>query len=59
MHQKFGFEIEGVRRQNVVKDGVRVDVVLLGITKEEWLNRRPALQSVIARLESSTVRLRR
>ena len=59
MHQKFGFEIEGVRRQNVEKDGIRVDVVLLGITKEEWLNRRPALQSVIARLESSTVRLRR
>jgi UDP-4-amino-4,6-dideoxy-N-acetyl-beta-L-altrosamine N-acetyltransferase len=52
MHQKFGFEIEGVRRQNVVKDGVRVDVVLLGITKEEWQNKRPALAPVIERLNA-------
>ncbi|QAX85981.1 UDP-4-amino-4,6-dideoxy-N-acetyl-beta-L-altrosamine N-acetyltransferase [Pseudomonas sp. DTU12.3] len=55
MHQKFGFEVEGVRRQNVVKDGVRVDVVLLGISKNEWQNKRPALQSVITRLESRAV----
>lgn len=52
MHQKFGFEIEGVRRQNVVKDGVRVDVVLLGITKEEWQNKRPALAPVVERLNA-------
>lgn len=52
MHQKFGFEVEGVRRQNVVKDGVRVDVVLLGITKAEWQNKRPALAPVIERLNT-------
>lgn len=50
MHQKFGFEVEGVRRQNVVKDGVRIDVVLLGITKPEWQSRRPALAAVIERI---------
>ncbi|KAE9648856.1 UDP-4-amino-4,6-dideoxy-N-acetyl-beta-L-altrosamine N-acetyltransferase [Pseudomonas sp. PB103] len=52
MHQKFGFKIEGIRRQNVVKDGVRVDVVLLGITKEEWQNKRPALAPVVERLNA-------
>lgn len=53
MHQKFGFEIEGVRRQNVVKDGIRVDVVLLGITKSEWLSKRPTLAHVIERISAS------
>ncbi|QHC96752.1 UDP-4-amino-4,6-dideoxy-N-acetyl-beta-L-altrosamine N-acetyltransferase [Pseudomonas sp. R84] len=53
MHQKFGFEIEGVRRQNVVKDGVRVDVVLLGITNAEWRNKRPTLVPVIERISAS------
>ncbi|PMW96602.1 UDP-4-amino-4,6-dideoxy-N-acetyl-beta-L-altrosamine N-acetyltransferase [Pseudomonas sp. FW215-R2] len=50
MHQKFGFELEGVRRQNILKDGERIDVVLLGITKDEWLSKRPALQRVVERI---------
>jgi UDP-4-amino-4,6-dideoxy-N-acetyl-beta-L-altrosamine N-acetyltransferase len=50
MHQKFGFELEGVRRKNIIKDGSRIDVVLLGITKEEWKSKRPALEPLIARL---------
>ena len=52
MHQKFGFEIEGVRRQNILRDGARMDVVLLGITKNEWQNKRPALAPVIERLNT-------
>lgn len=50
LHQKFGFAIEGVRRQNVIKDGRRMDVVLLGITREEWLAQRPKMQAVLERL---------
>lgn len=50
MHQKFGFSIEGVRRKNVIKDGQRIDVALLGITKDEWLGQRPNMLSVIERL---------
>lgn len=50
MHQKFGFELEGVRRKNILKDGGRIDVVLLGITKEEWKEKRPALEPLILRL---------
>ncbi|HCN44299.1 MAG TPA: UDP-4-amino-4,6-dideoxy-N-acetyl-beta-L-altrosamine N-acetyltransferase [Pseudomonas sp.] len=50
MHQKFGFCVEGVRRRNVEKDGARVDVVLLGITREEWLTQRPKMLAVVERL---------
>ncbi|MGY4660174.1 UDP-4-amino-4,6-dideoxy-N-acetyl-beta-L-altrosamine N-acetyltransferase [Pseudomonas chlororaphis] len=50
LHQKFGFALEGVRRQNVEKDGQRIDVVLLGITREEWAARRPDMLAVMARL---------
>jgi UDP-4-amino-4,6-dideoxy-N-acetyl-beta-L-altrosamine N-acetyltransferase len=52
MHQKFGFVLEGVRRQNILKDGQRLDVVLLGITAEEWRSRRPELEPSILRLQS-------
>lgn len=41
MHQKFGFAVEGTRRANVIKDGVRTDVVLLGILAAEWQAARP------------------
>jgi UDP-4-amino-4,6-dideoxy-N-acetyl-beta-L-altrosamine N-acetyltransferase len=50
MHQKFGFALEGVRRQNIIKEGQRVDVVLLGITKAEWQARRVQLEPSIRRL---------
>lgn len=50
MHQKFGFTVEGVRRKNIVKDGVRLDVMLLGITRDEWAAQRQKLLGVIKRL---------
>jgi UDP-4-amino-4,6-dideoxy-N-acetyl-beta-L-altrosamine N-acetyltransferase len=50
MHQKFGFSIEGNRRENILRDGARISVVLLGITKGEWQIRRPDLIPVIKRL---------
>ncbi|MFD2644193.1 UDP-4-amino-4,6-dideoxy-N-acetyl-beta-L-altrosamine N-acetyltransferase [Pseudomonas japonica] len=50
MHRKFGFALEGVRRQNILKDGARLDVVLLGITREEWQAQRPAVRGVVERL---------
>lgn len=51
LHLKFGFVEEGLRRQNVLKDGQRIDVVLLGITRQEWQDKRPLLEGLIARLE--------
>ncbi|HEX8595786.1 MAG TPA: UDP-4-amino-4,6-dideoxy-N-acetyl-beta-L-altrosamine N-acetyltransferase [Pseudomonas sp.] len=50
LHQKFGFTVEGVRRQNVIKDGERIDVVLLGITREEWAVQRPTMLALMERL---------
>ncbi len=50
LHQKFGFTIEGVRRQNVIKNGERIDVVLLGITCDEWADQRPKMLDVMHRL---------
>lgn len=41
MHQKFGFQIEGTKRANVLKDGTRMDVVLLGMLAAEWTAQRP------------------
>lgn len=36
MHCKFLFEKEGLRRSNVIKNGARTDVHLLGLTREKW-----------------------
>jgi RimJ/RimL family protein N-acetyltransferase len=52
MHQKFGFPIEGVGRKNILRGGERIDVVLLGITIEEWLARRPLVEPLIVLLRS-------
>lgn len=36
LHERFGFIVEGVRRNHVIRDGVKYDTILLGITKSEW-----------------------
>lgn len=36
MHKKFGFTEEGRLRKSIIKNDKGIDVVLLGITKEEW-----------------------
>jgi UDP-4-amino-4,6-dideoxy-N-acetyl-beta-L-altrosamine N-acetyltransferase len=51
MHQKFGFTLEGVRRKNIAKGDVRVDVILLGITRDEWIARRPQMLETVTRLK--------
>ena len=38
MHQRFGFKLEGARRDHCIRDGQKYDAVLLGITKDEWLH---------------------
>ena len=40
MHKKLGFQMEGIRRKNILKNGKRIDVYNLGMLKEEWLSRR-------------------
>lgn len=40
IHKKFLFKEEGVRESNVIKDGIRKDVLLLGLAKNNWLSGR-------------------
>jgi len=37
LHKKFGFIEEGFRRENIEKDGKRIGVFFLGLTKKDWL----------------------
>lgn len=50
MHQKFGFVVEGVRREHIVRDGKRINAVLLGITKSEWQAQRPKVLAAVERI---------
>jgi len=36
LHKKFLFEEEGFRRSNILKDGKRIGVHFLGLTKQDW-----------------------
>tara|TARA_B100002003_G_scaffold100166_1_gene93260 strand:- start:295 stop:894 length:600 start_codon:yes stop_codon:yes gene_type:complete len=36
LHKKFGFVEEGFRRENIEKDGKRIGVFFLGLTKTDW-----------------------
>ena len=55
MHGKFLFEEEGFRRSNVIKDGQRVGVHFLGLTREDWRAGRAEvharIQEVLSRFE--------
>ena len=37
MHEKFLFQEEGFRRSNILKDGKRMGVHFLGLTKDDWI----------------------
>lgn len=36
LHKKFGFVEEGFRRENILKNGCRIGVFFLGLTKSDW-----------------------
>lgn len=44
MHKGFGFVQEGVYRQHVLKDGVLVNVICLGMLREEWVKHKGAVE---------------
>jgi len=52
-HERFGFTEEGFRRSNVVKNNSRVGVHFLGLTKEEWLTKKPEVQVVLDKVIES------
>lgn len=43
MHRRLGFRDEGVRRHHIRRDGEVHDAILLGITADEWQDRREIL----------------
>ena len=44
LHKKFGFLEEGFKRSNIEKNGRRLGVYCLGITKDEWFTKRVDFQ---------------
>lgn len=44
MHKKFGFREEGFRRENIEKNGERIGVFFLGITKSEWVKEKGSIE---------------
>jgi len=40
MHQRYGFHVDGIMREHVVKAGERVDVVTMSLLRDEWTSSR-------------------
>lgn len=55
IHTKFGFQIEGFRKSNIIKAGERLGVHFLGITKEEWIARREIIKDKYNKIFSKYV----
>lgn len=36
MHERYGFHVDGVLRQHVLKQGQRVDVIAMSLLRDEW-----------------------
>lgn len=47
LHLRFGWVVEGHLRAHVLKDGEPVDVVLLGLHRDEWEAVRPTLAHLV------------
>lgn len=45
LHKKFLFEQEGFKQENILKDGVRLGVNLLGLRKSSWVSGRDEIVS--------------
>lgn len=50
LHQKFGFTIEGVFREQYFRDGRFIDIYRLGILRSEWLSNSAKMSEKILRL---------
>jgi UDP-4-amino-4,6-dideoxy-N-acetyl-beta-L-altrosamine N-acetyltransferase len=50
LHQKFGFRQEALFRAHVIKAGLPMDVMGLGLLAEDWAEARPAMVERLVRL---------
>jgi len=57
LHKKFSFTEEGFRRENINKNGKRIGVYFLGLTKNDWLSNKTEIfekyKSVIGKFSIS------
>lgn len=44
LHKRFSFVEEGLRRENIIKDGRRIGVYFLGLTKSDWVNNKASIK---------------
>lgn len=49
IHEGFGFTQEGCFRQHVIKSGKPMDVMSLGILRDEWLSKKPEIEERLRR----------
>lgn len=50
LHKAFGFVEEGFRQENIIKNGERIGVYFLGLTKRDWQLNRDAAYSKFGRI---------
>lgn len=50
LHEKFGFKVEGILRDQYHRDGRFIDIYRLGILAREWRNAREAMIAKLARI---------
>jgi UDP-4-amino-4,6-dideoxy-N-acetyl-beta-L-altrosamine N-acetyltransferase len=50
LHQKFGFQVEGVFREHHMVDGAFVDIYRLGILETEWSQKREEMSKKVRAL---------
>ncbi len=50
LHEKFGFKREGFREENIIKNGERLGVHYLGLTKGNWLSIREVVSSKYSKI---------
>ena len=53
LHKKFHFKDEGFKKSEILKNGERIGVYLLGLTKEDWQNNKEALQKKYTKVFSA------
>ena len=47
LHQRYGFKIEGFRRDHVFRNSIYMDAVMLGITNYEWKINRMKIKNIL------------
>ena len=47
LHQRYGFKIEGFRRDHVFRNSIYMDAVMLGITNYEWRINRMKIKNIL------------